>query len=204
MLRNGKPLRVFRQADFPGLLGFSKKSSIAGKGCFVSCVAMATQLSSTILDPKQVNESAKAGRGFVAGTDSLILERAAKASGLCAPEELRLRDLDVADEFDIELARQTIDCSLLPYDQGAPGVGGFFVGGGFCIANVDHTGDGNPDHFILIVGRHPDGGWSALDPAPGASIRIGPDFKGVSRWSADVEKHYVVWGLAPIGVIIGG
>lgn len=83
-----------------------------------------------------------------------------------------------------------IDCALAETD-------GFFVGGGFCIINVDHTGDDRPDHFLVIVRRNGNG-WDAIDPACG-DVFIANDLTAEADWKGK-RKHYVVLGAAPIGL----
>ena len=210
MFYKGKPLRSFRQADIEWsteLLGNSRTSTVGAKGCAVACVAMATQLRGAggLLTPRQVNIAGRAAGGFVSGSGSMILERLAKSASLVAPESLRLRDKDPSVEADQKVLASTIFRSL-----SKASAGGFFVDGGFCILNVDHNGDEHPDHFILLVGPSGDHGWEALDPAPGASIRIDSlTFQGDSLWGhspggTEIWKHYKVIGAAPIGVELSG
>jgi hypothetical protein len=217
MLHNGKPIPAFRQGDdvWDGdVLGFSRPrvdddgdpvdaSRLGTKGCFVSSLSNCTVLSGVVLNPRQVNEAAKAARAFASGTGSLILEAAAKRVGLCAPESHRVRDLDIGNDLDLTIMRETINLSLLPAARG-----GFFVDGGFALINFDHTGDGNPDHWCTVVSAHSDGGWSVLDPVPGASFRLLESGTGVVTWGRSkktgrpITKTMRAWGVAPIGKVL--
>lgn len=200
-----KPIVSFRQADpfwTTDVLGFSKPcvddegkpqpaSTIGRKGCLVASVAIATSgLAPATFTPSGVNDAARKGGGFVAGTGSGRLPQMAASVGLVAPDALRVRDLDPSVPAEAARLRQVIDCALAEAD-------GFFVGGGFCIINVDHTGDDRPDHFLVIVRRNGNG-WDAIDPACG-DVFIANDLTAEADWKGK-RKHYVVLGAAPIGL----
>jgi hypothetical protein len=200
-----KPIVSFRQADpnwSTDVLGFSKPyvdddgkhqpaSTLGRKGCLVTAVAIASSgLAAVSVSPRGVNEAARKGGGFVAGTGSGRLPQMAASVGLVAHDALRVRDLDPSVPAEAARLRHVIDCALAETE-------GFFVGGGFCIINVDHTGDDRPDHFLVIVRRNGNG-WDAIDPACG-EVFIANDLTAEADWKGK-RKHYVVLGAAPIGL----
>lgn len=199
--------------------------TIGGQGCLLTTVSTAGENGDSLIrtSPRTLNALARTQGGFLGGGGLAILERMAAAAGMVAPDNVRVRKRDPKVREDLNILVNTIERSLA-LREGAylhPGfVDGIFsrpierpwrkARGGFCIVNVDHTGDGIPDHFVLVVDYHPAGGYIAIDPAPGSTFHLRPDMTGDSVWGtrpgktkADPcipnVKHFVAYGAAPIG-----
>lgn len=193
---------IYRQNDDAwsmDFLGHSPSSRLGGKGCMPSSVAMAvSNLTDRRMTPRDVNDAARKAGGFVAGTGTGILERMAASVKLLAPESMRVREKDPSVKGDVSALTDLIEAvlggKLGPFKANTPrGL----------IVNVDHSGDGKPDHFVYLHGRHPGGGWILLDPAPGSMVHLLPTMMATADWGTKARPHpktYRVWGVAPIGV----
>jgi hypothetical protein len=167
------------------LLGRSTKTTISSGGCLLTCFTMAlNSLRAKHLTPDVVNRmlvdagdivGPVTGRGPVFDGAMMVSDRAAVALGL--------------QYFGRVVSRAAADLR--------PTVDEAFARNGLAILNVDHSGDGRPDHFALLVARDA-GGYTAADPAPAELVRLDLGFRGRVDWNG-VEKTYTpagVFGLA--------
>jgi hypothetical protein len=152
-------------------LGFSRET-ISEEGCMVTALAMASNTQAgTDWNPGDVNELAQSAGAFKG--DLLILELAAEAVGLRAPDDERIHAGD-GDSSELRaLMRRALSS------------------GGGALLNVGH---GSPSHFVYLHGEDASG-FVAADPALGRDIHIDAStLQADSGWN---NRPYVL-GVAPV------
>lgn len=137
-------------------------------GCLVTCFAMAVErLLGKEMTPEVVNARCKVAGAF---TNSMLAPReAAKALGLVLVE--RERDVPWTDPDLVRITNEAL------------------AAGGLAIVHVDSDNDTVGQHFVLVVEKLVDGTYLALDPAPGAEVKLSSQLVGISYWGK-VAKHY--------------
>lgn len=188
---------ILQQADHRWhheIVGFGDQTKTFGNvGCLTTVLTMACNfLRKTNYLPPEVNRLVKAAHGFTGA--SLIMEKAAPAVGLYAPEIERLR----SHVGDPQLAAHAIDALMV--NGGATSV---------AFLHVDHDNtaraldaDDSGKHFILAYGfsdHTPE--FICADPAPGAPpIFINANtMSGKSKWGS-VEMLYRVVSVGRISL----
>lgn len=170
----------------------ASKVTIGRAGCLLTDLAMAKNLYEiasvppkviTPIEADAICVSANAYQGAL-----LLVERAAKALGMRAPESERLR-CKKGDPRVPALVREVL------------------LKGGFAVVHVDHDStlpDGDPegDHFVLAFRLvKPDVGpehFECADPAPGRTVWLDTkDCMGTCMWGSTLKTYRAV-GVIPL------
>ena len=158
----------------------NSSTTIGRAGCLLTTLVMASNtLLGDDLTPDAGNVLVTDAGGFSGA--NLILEKAAAAFGLRAPDKDRIRKGSVVQ------MRAKIDDALRR--------------GGFAIVHVDKDDNDvtkTGDHFVLIHSKSANGVYAAADSAPGKDTMIdAATLTGTAMWDK-TPKHYTIVGVAPV------
>lgn len=152
---------TFRQGDYKQNLVDSTNATIAAYGCAMytltmaaTCIGTATQywpedLTPRELTPLKSNEILRRAGAF--NGYALVMKKAANALGMEYDEHDRAGDRVPSDV-------SMIDSQL---NRGYP-----------VAAHVDYKKDSAGDHWILVIARHGNGSYTAIDPAYGKTMLL--------------------------------
>ncbi len=156
----------------PNQLGFGK-STIGRGGCLITALTMAANaILGRALSPVDVNQIGRNVGAFAPNSSDVDPAALARALGMKITERIRNTPSDVAGMI------RVVDEAL--------------KAGGLAVVHVDHEGDQDGDHFVLVNGRT-SSGYTAVDPVSGKTIPLTSGLRGPSKWGG-TTKNYVPMG----------
>ncbi len=153
-------------------LGFGS-STIGRGGCLITALTMAVNaILGRSLSPADVNQIGRNVGAFAPNSSDVDPAQLARALGLKIGERIRGMPDDLGNMI------RVVDEALLA--------------GGLAVVHVDHEGDRDGDHFIVINAKTASG-YTAVDPVNAKTIPLTAGLRGPSKWGG-TTKNYVPMG----------